>query len=92
MLTSPRRAGKDHDVIHASEPRSDDFKAVASNEDNLVFNSVDLCVVLCALHGLGIFLNGEDLRPSSRSGKCNSISSDTCKSIDNNRFLLRSCF
>ena len=91
LLTSPRRASKYNDIVLSNESL-EDVEAIPSMEYYFLFDTVNLCIVFGALHRFGIFLNGEDLVPSSRARKGDSIATYTCESIDYDGLLLGCSF
>jgi len=65
--TSPRRTAEDDSFpLRSPEFRIEHFKDVAVNPEDLLRNTVHLCVVLGASQGFLVLLYSEDFVPSSR--------------------------
>jgi hypothetical protein len=87
--TSPRRTAEDDSFfLRSSESLIEHFKDVAMNPEDLLCNTVHLCVVLGASQGFLVLLHSEDLVPSSRQRKSDSISTSSSKAVDDHILLL----
>jgi hypothetical protein len=78
--------------MRARESLWDNIKAVTSDPYNLLVHTIDLGVVFCALHGCGVFLNGEDLFPAPFSRERNGVSAYAGECVNDDILLFGHCF
>lgn len=57
------------------------------NPEDLLCDTVHLCVVLGASQGFLVLLHGEDLVPSSRKRKSDSVATSSSKAVDDHSLL-----
>lgn len=90
--TSPWRAAED-DGFPQCCPESllEHFEDIAVDPEDLLCDAVDLCIVLGASQGFLVFLDRENLIPSSGQCESNGISASPSKAIDDHRLLFWCC-
>jgi hypothetical protein len=87
--TSPRRASKDDSLFQSTlQPLLKHFEDVAVDPEDLLRYAVHLGIVLSASQGFFILLHGEDLVPSSRKSKSDSIAASSSEAVDDYILLL----
>ena len=90
---SPRRAGKDYQLVSlALEPFLDFGEAIARDPFDPVLHAVDARIVSGTFHDLRLFLNGIDLWPAARVREGNGTAACSAERVDQDGLAMVAIF